>query len=57
MPKVDIDYETLDGLVVVGIKDMLGTMADVYREEKDPDEKERHAKDIEALERVLRLYE
>ena len=57
MPKVDIDYETLDGLVVVGLKEMLSTMADVYREEKDPDEKERHGKDIEALERVLRLYE
>ena len=57
MPKVDIDYETLDGLVIAGLKDMLGIMADVYREENDPDEKERHAKDIEALERVLRLYE
>jgi hypothetical protein len=57
MPKVEIDYETLDGLVVVGLKDMLGTMADVYREENDADEKKRHFEDIEALERVLRLYE
>lgn len=57
MPKVDIDYETLDDLVVVGLKDMLNTMIDLYREEKDPDEKERHTKDIEALERVLRFYE
>lgn len=57
MPKVEIDYETLDGLVVVGLKDMLGTMADVYRDERDPNEKKRHGKDIKALERVLRLYE
>jgi hypothetical protein len=32
-------------------------MADVYREENDADEKKRHFEDIEALERVLRLYE
>jgi hypothetical protein len=57
MPKVDIDYETLDGLVVVGLKDMLSTMAEVYRDERNPDEKKRHGKDIDALERVLRLYE
>ena len=57
MPKVDIDHETLDDLVIVGLKGMLNTMIDVYREEKDPEEKERHVKDIEALERVLRLYQ
>ena len=57
MPKIEISYETMDGLVVAGLKDMLNTMIDVYREEKDPDEKERHGKYIEALEHVLRLYE
>jgi hypothetical protein len=57
MPKVDIDYETLDDLVVVGLKDMLKTMNEIYREEKDLDDKEDRAKYIDALERVLRLYE
>ena len=57
MPKVDIDYETLDAIVVVGLKDMLKTMNEIYREEKDLDDKEDRAKYIDALERVLRLYE
>lgn len=57
MPKVDIDYETLDEIMVVGLKDMLKTMNEIYREEKDLDDKEDRAKYVDALERVLRLYE
>jgi hypothetical protein len=57
MPKVDIDYETLDGFVVVGLKDMLNTLIEQFRRSQIEEDKLDYAKDIEALERVLRLYQ
>lgn len=47
MPSIEIDYETLDGIVRVGLKDLLKLM-----EEGGADEA-----DIEAIKRVLRIYE
>jgi hypothetical protein len=57
MPKIDIDYETLDGIVKAGLKDMLNTMIEGYREAKHEVDREGYAKDIAALEHVLGIYE
>jgi hypothetical protein len=57
MLKVDIDYETLDGIVKAGLQDMLNMMVDGFRTSPHEEDKLEYAKDIAALERVLRLYE
>ena len=57
MPEVYIDHETLDGLVVAGLKDMRDTMIDAFGKSSHEDSDKEYRKDIEALERVLGLYE
>jgi len=57
MPKVKLDYETLDGIVVAGLRDLLNSMVDGYRNPTThPDDKKGYARDIEAIEHVLKLY-
>ena len=57
MPKIDVDYETLDGIVRAGLKDMLNMMIDGYRTAEHEVDKEGYKGDIAAIERVLRIYE
>lgn len=52
MPKIDIDYETLDNLVAAALQDLLeGMLRDADRDDEE------YAKDIAALRRVLRIYQ
>ena len=57
MPKIDIDYETLDGIVKAGLQDMLEMMIDGYRTANNEEDKEGYKNDIKAIERVLKIYE
>lgn len=57
MPKIDIDYETLDGIVKAALRDMLNTMIEGYRDAKHEADRKDYAKDIAALEHVLGIYE
>jgi hypothetical protein len=57
MPKVDIDVDTLDGIVKAGLQDMLNMMIDGFRTSPHEEDKLEYAKDIAALERVLGMYE
>jgi len=57
MPKIDIDYETLDGIVAGALKDMLNVMIEGYRDAEHEVDREGYAKDIAALEHVLKIYE
>ena len=56
MPKIEISYETMDGMVLAGLKNMLNTMIDGWRA-AHPADKEQYAKDIDAIEKVLKIYE
>jgi hypothetical protein len=56
MPKIDIEYEVLDGIVVAGLKDMLNLAIEGYRDAQYDEDREGYAKDIAALEHVLGLY-
>jgi hypothetical protein len=57
MPKIDIDYDTLDGIVRAGLKDMLELMIDGYQTANNEEDKEGYKNDIKAIERVIRIYE
>lgn len=57
MPKIDIDYEVLDGIVRVGLKELLNTMIDGYRTANNEADKKGYADDIKAIEHVLKVYE
>ena len=57
MPKIDIDYETLDGIVKAGLQDMLEMMINGYRTADHEEDKEGYKNDIKAIERVLKIYE
>jgi hypothetical protein len=57
MPSIEIDYETLDGIVKGALKDMLNMMIDGYRTAEHEVDKEGYKGDIAAIERVLRIYE
>lgn len=57
MPKIEIDYDTLDGIVVASLKDMLETMIDGYRTANHEEDKEEYRNDIKAIEHVLKIYE
>lgn len=56
MPKIDVDYETLDGIVVSGLKDMLEMMVHGYQTAIHEIDRAEYLKDIKALERVIRIY-
>ena len=56
MPKIEIDYETLDGIVVAGLREMLSTMIECYRGAKHEQDRRAYAKDIKALEHVIGIY-
>jgi len=56
MPKIDIDYETLDGIVKAGLQDMLEMMINGYRTADHEEDKEGYKNDIKAIERVLKIY-
>lgn len=56
MPKLDIDYETLDGIVAAALKDMLNMMIDGYRTADHEEDKKGYADDIRAIEHVLKIY-
>lgn len=57
MPKIDIEYEVLDGIVKAALRDMLSMMIERYRDAKHEVDREGYAKDIAALEHVLGIYE
>ena len=57
MPKIKIDYETLDGIVKAGLQDMLEMMINGYRTANNEEDKEGYKDDIKAIERVLKIYE
>jgi hypothetical protein len=57
MPKIEVDYETLDGIVAAALKDMLAMMTKGYDEAQHEVDREGYDKDIAALRRVLRIYE
>jgi len=57
MPKINIDYETLDGIVKAGLQDMLEMMINGYRTANNEEDKEGYKDDIKAIERVLKIYE
>jgi len=57
MPKINIDYETLDGIVKAGLQDMLEMMINGYRTADHEEDKEGYKNDIKAIERVLKIYE
>lgn len=57
MPKIDIDYEVLDGIVRVGLKELLNMMIDGYRTANNEVDKKGYADDIKAIEHVLKVYE
>ena len=57
MPKVNIDHRTLDGMVVAGLRDTLNTLIDEFRMSQIEEDKEGYLNDIQAIERVLRIYE
>ena len=56
MPKIDVDYETLDGIVLSGLKDMLEMMVHGYQTATHEIDRAEYLKDIKALERVIRIY-
>lgn len=56
MPKIDIEYEVLDGIVVAGLEDMLNLCIEGYRDAQYDEDREGYAKDIAALEYVLGMY-
>ena len=56
MPKINIDYETLDGIVKAGLQDMLEMMINGYRTADHEEDKEGYKNDIKAIERVLKIY-
>jgi len=56
MPKVHIDHDTLDGIVIAGLQDMLETMIDSYRTANNEEDKEGYKDDIKAIEHVLKIY-
>lgn len=57
MPKIDIDYETLDGIVAGALKDMLNIMIEGYLDADHEVDREGYAEDIAAIEHVLKIYE
>jgi len=57
MPKINIDYDTLDGIVKAGLQDMLEMMINGYRTADHEEDKEGYKNDIKAIERVLKIYE
>lgn len=56
MPKIDINYETLDGIVAGALKDILNMMIDGYRTADHEEDKKGYADDIRAIEHVLKIY-
>jgi len=57
MPKIKIDYPTLDGIVEAGLRDLLNSMVDGYRNPTThPDDKKEYLRDIQAIEHVLKIY-
>ena len=57
MPKIKIDYPTLDKIVEGGLRDLLNSMIDGYRNPAThPDDKKEYMHDIQAIERVLKIY-
>jgi hypothetical protein len=57
MPSIEISYETRDGIVEAGLRDLLNAMVDGYRDlNTHPDDKEKYADDIRAIEHVLKIY-
>ena len=57
MPKISIDYDTLDGIVKAGLQDMLEMRINGYRTADHEEDKEGYKNDIKAIERVLKIYE
>ena len=57
MPKINIEYDVLDGIVVAGLQEMLEMLIDGYRTAKNEEDKEGYKNDIKAIERVLKIYE
>lgn len=57
MPKINIDYDTLDGIVKAGLQDLLEMMINGYRTADHEEDKEGYKNDIKAIERVLSIYE
>lgn len=54
---VEIDYPTLDAIVEVGLRDLLNSMVEGYRNPTThPDDKKEYLRDIQAIERVLKIY-
>jgi len=57
MPKINIDYDTLDGIVKAGLQDMLEMVINGYRTADHEEDKEGYKNDIKAIERVIKIYE
>ena len=57
MPKIDISYEALDAIVVAGLKDMLSTLTEQYEASPYSEERVEYLKEIEAIQKVLKIYE
>ena len=56
MTKINIDYETLDGIVKAALQDMLEMMIEGYQTAKHEEDKEGYKNDIKAIECVLKIY-
>ena len=57
MPKIDISYEALDALVVAGLRNMLVTITECYEASRCDKNREVYKQDIEAIQKVLKIYE
>jgi len=56
MPKIEIDHESLDGIVQAGLQEMLEMMIDGYRQSKHEIDRKGYLDDIKAIEHVLKIY-
>ena len=56
MPKINIDYETLDSMALLSLQDMLEATIDAFRT-CHHDDKHHYKEAIDALQKVIALYD
>lgn len=56
MPKIKIDYETLDDLTRAGLENLLECVVEGYKQAQYQDDKTQYREDIAAIQHVLEMY-
>jgi hypothetical protein len=56
MPKVDISYETLDSMVLVGLKETLKSCKYILKESTHPDDIRDYTEYVKAVKVMIQYY-